>query len=66
MGGRTRVTMSEQAREDLMAMFRAYDRDGLSGDATDLERLLGRPAPRGASLWDEPPRGARASRPPLQ
>jgi hypothetical protein len=25
-------------------MFRAYDRDGLSGDATDLERLLGRPA----------------------
>ena len=36
--------MSEQAREDLLAMFRAYDRDGLSGDATDLERLLGRPA----------------------
>jgi len=35
--------MSEQAREDLLAMFRAYDRDGLSGDATDLERLLGRP-----------------------
>lgn len=34
----------EPAREDLLAMFRAYDRDGLTGDATDLERLLGRPA----------------------
>ena len=32
------------AREDLLAMFRAYDGDGLTGDATDLERLLGRPA----------------------
>ena len=36
--------MSEQARQDLLAMFRAYDRDGLTGDATDLERLLRRPA----------------------
>lgn len=36
--------MSEQARADLLAMFRAYDRDGLTGDATDLERVLGRPA----------------------
>jgi hypothetical protein len=36
--------MSEQARADLLAMFRAYDRDGLTGEATDLERLLGRPA----------------------
>jgi uncharacterized protein YbjT (DUF2867 family) len=36
--------MSEQARADLLSMFRAYDRDGLTGEATDLERLLGRPA----------------------
>lgn len=36
--------VSAQRREDLLAMFRAYDGDGLTGDATDLERLLGRPA----------------------
>jgi uncharacterized protein YbjT (DUF2867 family) len=37
-------TMPEQARDDLLAMFRAYDRVGLTGGAADLERLLGRPA----------------------
>jgi uncharacterized protein YbjT (DUF2867 family) len=36
--------MTPRARDDLLAMFRAYDREGLTGDATDLERLLGRPA----------------------
>lgn len=31
-----------QARDDLLAMFRAYDRDGLVGDPTMLRSLLGR------------------------
>jgi uncharacterized protein YbjT (DUF2867 family) len=36
--------MSERGRADLLAMFRSYDRNGLTGDASTLERLLGRPA----------------------
>lgn len=36
------ASLSEQARHDLMAMFRAYDRDGLVGDPSVLGRLLGR------------------------
>jgi len=31
-----------QAREDLLAMFAAYDRRGLAGNATVLTHLLGR------------------------
>lgn len=38
------AALSEQARQDLVAMFRAYDRGGLVGDSDELERLLGRPA----------------------
>lgn len=34
--------LPEQAREDLAAMFRSYDRDGLVGDPSALRRLLGR------------------------
>ncbi|MGW5242004.1 NmrA family NAD(P)-binding protein [Monashia sp. NPDC004114] len=35
--------LPRQARDDLAAMFRAYDRDGLVGDSTTLADLLGRP-----------------------
>jgi uncharacterized protein YbjT (DUF2867 family) len=34
--------LPRQARDDLAAMFRAYDRDGLVGDSTALTDLLGR------------------------
>lgn len=34
--------LSDQARADLVAMFGAYDRGGLVGDASTLTRLLGR------------------------
>ncbi|MFW5469265.1 NmrA family NAD(P)-binding protein [Knoellia sp. CPCC 206435] len=34
--------LTEQARDDLAAMFRSYDREGLVGDPTTLRRLLGR------------------------
>ncbi|MDV3223373.1 MAG: hypothetical protein LOY02_18280, partial [Intrasporangium sp.] len=37
------ATVSVQALEDLVAMFRAYERGGLVGDGAPLERLLGRP-----------------------
>lgn len=30
-------------RDELAAMFRSYDREGLTGDSDDLARLLGRP-----------------------
>ncbi len=36
--------LSDQARDDLTAMFVAYDVSGLTGDPTLLPRLLGRPA----------------------
>ena len=36
--------LSDQARDDLVVMFRAYDAAGLTGDSDDLPRLLGRPA----------------------
>jgi uncharacterized protein YbjT (DUF2867 family) len=36
------AAMPEQARDDLVAMFRAYDREGLVGDASTLRGLLGR------------------------
>lgn len=36
------AALPEQARADLTAMFRAYDRDGLVGDPSTLRRLLGR------------------------
>ena len=35
-------TLPEQARADLLAMFTAYDREGLVGEADTLRRLLGR------------------------
>ncbi|KGN36391.1 NmrA family NAD(P)-binding protein [Knoellia subterranea] len=41
--------LPEQARNDLAAMFRSYDRGGLVGDCTTLRSLLGR-APR---TWRE-------------
>jgi len=41
--------LPDQARGDLVAMFRSYDRGGLVGDATTLRALLGR-APR---TWRE-------------
>lgn len=34
--------LAPQARDDLMAMFAAYDRGGLVGDPSTLRRLLGR------------------------
>lgn len=34
--------LSERARDDLAAMFRSYDREGLVGDASTLRGLLGR------------------------
>ncbi|MHA3837890.1 NmrA family NAD(P)-binding protein [Terrabacter sp. AAH1] len=34
--------LPEQARADLLAMFTAYDREGLVGEADTLRRLLGR------------------------
>lgn len=34
--------LSEQARDDLVSMFRSYDRDGLVGDPAMLRGLLGR------------------------
>ena len=36
------ATLPEQARDDLAAMFRSYDRDGLVGDPSGLRRLLSR------------------------
>ena len=36
--------LSEQARDDLLAMFASYDKEGLVGESDDLVRLLGRPA----------------------
>lgn len=41
--------LSTQARDDLVAMFTAYDRDGFVGDAATLRGLLGR-EPR---TWQE-------------
>lgn len=39
----TGADLSEQARADLLAMFAAYDGEGLVGDGAALSRLLGRP-----------------------
>lgn len=36
--------LSAQARDELVAMFESYHREGLVGRSPDLERLLGRPA----------------------
>jgi uncharacterized protein YbjT (DUF2867 family) len=36
------AALEAHAREDLLAMFRAYDREGLVGDAATLRSLLGR------------------------
>jgi len=36
------ATLSDQARDDLVAMFTAYDEGGLVGDSTVLPELLGR------------------------
>ena len=36
------ATLPAQARDDLAAMFRCYDREGLVGDPADLRALLGR------------------------
>ena len=38
------AALSEQARDDLTAMFTAYDESGLTGDPAVLPGLLGRPA----------------------
>ncbi|MFL6079380.1 MAG: SDR family oxidoreductase [Ornithinibacter sp.] len=38
------AALGEQARDDLTAMFVAYDESGLTGDPTLLPQLLGRPA----------------------
>lgn len=35
--------IAEQARAELVAMFRAYDQSGFTGDPAPLARLLGRP-----------------------
>ncbi len=37
------AALSEQARDDLAAMFFAYDESGLTGDPTVLHEVLGRP-----------------------
>jgi hypothetical protein len=37
------ASLSEQARDDLAAMFFAYDESGLTGDPTVLHEVLGRP-----------------------
>ena len=43
VGGRARApTLTDQARDDLVAMFTAYDEGGLVGDPTVLPELLGR------------------------
>ena len=36
------ASLTTQARDDLLAMFAAYDEGGLVGDPTVLPRLLGR------------------------
>jgi hypothetical protein len=36
------ASLPPQALDDLLAMFRSYDRDGLVGDASTLRNLLGR------------------------
>lgn len=47
------ATLPEQARQDLAAMFRSYDRRGLVGDPGPLRQLLGRSrAPGGTSSSD--------------
>ena len=38
------AALSDQVRDDLLAMFGAYDESGLVGDPTVLPRLLGRPS----------------------
>ena len=38
------AALGEQARDDLTAMFTAYDDGGLVGDPAVLPTLLGRPA----------------------
>ena len=40
------AALSASAREDLAAMFRAYDEDGLVGDPSELGSLLGHPPTR--------------------
>lgn len=42
--------LGASARADLVAMFRAYERSGLTGASEDVERLLGRPPTRWADL----------------
>ncbi|MGO4599433.1 SDR family oxidoreductase [Terrabacter sp. 2RAF25] len=48
------ASLPEQARADLLAMFTAYDRHGLVGEADTLRRLLGR-EPRTWALALSPP-----------
>lgn len=47
--------LTEQARDDLVAMFASYDRAGLTGESDDLARLLGRPATTWASTVRKSP-----------
>lgn len=42
--------LSERERQELGAMFTAYDRDGFAGDPARLRSLLGRPAGRWADI----------------
>ena len=41
--------LTTQARDDLAAMFRAYDRNGLVGEPDTLTRLLG----RASRTWEQ-------------
>ena len=53
-------SLADQVRDDLVAMFAAYDEDGLVGDPTVLPRLLGRPLDDLGDPW--PARWLRAER----
>lgn len=47
--------LTEQARDDLVAMFASYDRAGLTGESDDLTGLIGRPATTWASTVRKSP-----------
>ena len=48
------AALPEQARADLVAMFRAYDATGLVGRSDELTELLGRTPTTWAQLLVEP------------
>ncbi len=45
--------LTEQVRDDLLAMFASYDKAGLVGESDDLARLLGRPATTWAGVLEK-------------